>query len=219
MNDATGHHDIPPKNAAPISAEIDHSAANPFSTRCVRPGIIAYQFPAGVDAAILLERLRAGGWRGQIVGPHGSGKSTLLATLLPLLSDAGRDPLLVTLHDGERSLAAHRATLAKAGPRTIVIVDGYEQLAPWNQWRLRWGCRRRGQGLIVTAHKTVGLPLLAETAVDAATAVRVFETLVPSPTLVTRDDLQSALAAHPGNLRETLFDLYDLYEMRRPRKE
>jgi ABC-type glutathione transport system ATPase component len=168
---------------------------------------------------MLVERLRSDGWRGQIIGPHGSGKSTLLAMLLPLLSDAGRDPLLITLHDGERSLAAHRATLAKAGRRTIVIVDGYEQLAPWNKCRLRRQCHRQEHGLIVTAHKSVGLPLLADTAIDATIAARVFQLLVPDETLVTRDDLLNAYAAHPGDLRETFFDLYDLYEMRRPRKE
>ncbi len=55
--------------------------SNPFSTRFVRPGALAYRFPPGESAATLVERLAASGWRGQIVGPHGSGKSTLVAAL------------------------------------------------------------------------------------------------------------------------------------------
>ena len=58
---------------------------NPFSTRFVEPGAIAYRFPNADGLAALVRRLdETGGW-GQLVGPHGSGKSTLLASLLPAL--------------------------------------------------------------------------------------------------------------------------------------
>ena len=53
---------------------------------------------------LLVERLAAFAWRGQIVGPHGSGKSTLLATLLPAIEERGRHPWLIALHDGQRRL-------------------------------------------------------------------------------------------------------------------
>jgi len=191
------------------------ATSNPFSTRHVRPGALPFVFPPGLDAEVLVAWLRANNWRGEIVGPHGSGKSTLLATLIPHLVRAGREPLLVTLHDRERSLRAHRALLARAHPGAIVIVDGYEQLALWNKWRLRRYCRRRKAGLVVTAHDSVGLPALATTTVDFETAEAVFRLLVPAAGHVDRDDLAAALARNPGNLREALFDLYDLYEVRR----
>ena len=111
------------------------ATSNPFSTRRMRPGALPFVFPPGLDAEALVARLRENDWRGEIIGPHGSGKSTLLATLIPCLARAGREPLLVTLHDRERSLRAHRALLARAHPGAIMIVDGYEQLAPWNKWR------------------------------------------------------------------------------------
>jgi hypothetical protein len=200
------------------STEVHRGAeptANPFSTRHVRPGAIPFVFPPGLDAGGLVSRLAANQWRGEIVGPHGSGKSTLLATLQPSLARAGREPLLVTLHDGERSLRAHRALLSRAHEGTIVIIDGYEQLAPWSKWRLRRYCRRRRAGLVVTAHQPAGLPTLATTTVDSETAAAVFRLLVPGGGPVDRTDLAAALARHSGNLREALFDLYDLYELRR----
>ena len=70
----------------------------------------------------------------------------------------------------------------------------------------------------MTAHVPVGLPALASTAVDFETAQTVFRLLVPGGGQVNRDDLEAALARNPGNLREALFDLYDLYELRRSRR-
>ena len=186
MNDMCNEHGHD-RAARPV--DIQESCSNPFSTRRVRPGSLPFVFPAGVDAdAARGPTARANNWRGEIIGPHGSGKSTLLATLIPYLVAAGREPLLVTLHDGERSLAAHRAALAAAEPRSIVIIDGYEQLAFWNKTRLRWRCRRRNHGLIVTAHQSMGFPHLATTSIDAPTAAAVFRLLVPTPGPVTSDD-------------------------------
>jgi hypothetical protein len=66
------------------------SAENPFSTRHVRPGAIAYQFPPGKSADRLVQRLGENNWQGQIVGPHGSGKSALMAALKAAIEQSGR---------------------------------------------------------------------------------------------------------------------------------
>ncbi len=78
--------------------------SNPFSSRFVRPGQVAFQFPPGVDAIGLVARLRSFRWRAQIVGPHGTGKSTLLHALLPTLREQGRDIVWYTLSAGQRRL-------------------------------------------------------------------------------------------------------------------
>ncbi|MBI2823188.1 MAG: hypothetical protein HYX69_00700 [Planctomycetia bacterium] len=194
------------------------SQSNPFSTRHVRPGAIEFVFPPGVDAGQLVATLRASGWWGEITGPHGSGKSTMLSSLMPCLVREGRQPVLLELHDGERSLARHAEALAAAGPASIVIVDGYEQLSAWSKWRLRRLCRRRRWGLVITAHDAAGLPPFFATSVDVATAEAVLARLLPGESPIGRADLREALDARRGNLREALFDLYDLYEERRPRK-
>ncbi len=190
-------------------------SSNPFSTRRTRPGAIAYIFPPGETAAALVQRLHRNSWQGAIIGLHGSGKTTLLCALLPEIESAGRKPVVVTLHDGERSLAAYRDALAAADAETLLVIDGYEQLSRLSRWRLRRQCKSRGCGLLVTAHASVGLPPLATTAVDFDTALAVVRALLAKDATVDRATVERAWHAHGGNLREVLFDLYDLHELRR----
>jgi len=189
---------------------------NPFATRWVRPGAISYHFPVGQSADTLVDRLRAHAWWGEIVGPHGAGKSTLLATLLPALEAAGRKPILEALHDGQRRLP-HRLTDSSAWTTaTQIVIDGYEQLSYWSRLRLKRACRRVGCGLLVTSHRSVGLPELIRVEPNLETLQGVVaELLAASPQSITRDEVARSFAAHHGNARDTLFDLYDLYEQRR----
>lgn len=194
------------------------SSHNPFATRYVRPGAVAFVFRSGDDAPGVVARLAEAGWWGQILGPHGSGKSTLLAALVPAVEQAGRRVTLVALHDGQRRLPDGWKSLEPADGSTLIIVDGYEQLGVWSQRRLKQFCRRHGCGLLVTAHADVGLPTLATTTPDLATAQRVVGALLGSgDTTIGPTDVERAFDTRDGNLREALFDLYDLYESRRPR--
>jgi hypothetical protein len=199
------------------------AGSNPFSTRFIRPGVIPFLFPPGLDAPGLVRALAVRGWRGAILGPHGSGKSTLLAALLPALREAGKEPVLVALHDGQRALPpeAWRDLRRRTGPRSrIAVIDGYEQLSCWQRWRLRRLCRHRGHGLLVTAHTPVGLPVLLRLCVTPQTAGRVVaqlltavpEAAAPRPGTA---ELAARLGRQSGNLREVLFQLYDDYERRR----
>jgi hypothetical protein len=202
------------------------TAENPFCTRRIRPGGIPFLFPLGEDTETLLERLRTNGWRGEIVGPHGSGKSALLATLIPALERAGHRVTLIELHDGQRRLPAQSAAQLlgrqESSPTAspgILVVDGYEQLPRWRRWLLRRRCRRCGWGLIVTSHASVGLPPLWQTSVTPELAQRIVDGLTPSELpLLTPSDLSECLARHHGDMRETLFSLYDCYEESRSRQ-
>jgi len=188
---------------------------NPFSTRSIRPGAIAYQFPPGWSAERLVERLRDHDWQGQIVGPHGSGKSALLAALLPAIRRAGRDTYLVQLHDGQRRLPGGNAALGSLARGTVVIVDGYEQLGLWSRRGLRRTCRRFGLGLLVTTHVSSGFPDLLRTATSLETARRIVEQLLQGDSaIVSPEEINRRFAMHQGNVRELLFDLYDAYEER-----
>lgn len=187
---------------------------NPFITARVRPGAVAYRFPPGESVAELVDRLRAARWRGQIVGPHGSGKSTLLAALLPALEAAGRRTMLVTLSEAQRwrPRAIARTSLGTTG---LLVVDGYERLTRPARWLAHWRCRARGWGLLVTAHHGVGLPPLTALRPDLATAQAIVrELLVGYNGTIGDDDVALAWRRHGGNLRETLFDMYDLYAER-----
>lgn len=191
-------------------------AENPFSTRHVRPGIVPYRFPAGQTTGALVERLRNNGWRGQIVGPHGSGKSALVAALIAGIERAGRPTLLIEMHDGQRRLPPIARRMRRLDAGTVVVVDGYDQLALWRRVVLKRFCRRGGLGLVVTSHESVGLPDLCRTATSLPLARAIVEQLLgdePSP--VTPDEVNELFKLHGGNVREVLFDLYDLYEQRR----
>jgi hypothetical protein len=181
----------------------------------VRPGAIPFFFPPSVDGAQLVARLRGFGWRGAIFGPHGSGKSTLLESLRPELRRAGRRIVSVCLHDGERALPRELLDSRPWDRETILVIDGYEQLSVWNRWRLEWRCRRDGCGLLVTAHRRARLPELYRTDVDRKLLDRLVERLLGDDrNLISRADVRRAHALHGENLREALFALYDLHEIR-----
>lgn len=189
---------------------------NPFATRYVRPGAIAFRFASGETAEGLVARLRAAAWQGEIVGAHGTGKSTLLAALLPELERAGRSIVSFSLHDGERRLPADKRQLQSLGETEVVIIDGYEQLGALARLSIRRLCRKRRCGLLVTAHAHVGLPLLYATRVEMEMAKRIVAELLPAgDAAISPDDVARALAEQRGNFREALFRLYDLYELRR----
>jgi hypothetical protein len=189
---------------------------NPFCTARVRPGAIPFAFPTGQTAAALVARLGAQGWRGQIIGPHGSGKSTLVASLILELARHGRRPFLVELHDGQRRLPVDLRRVPGLDSTAVVIVDGYEQLAFLPRLRLRWFCRRQGLGLLVTSHTSVGLPELYATSTTAGQACELAAHLLgPEAALIRPEEVAERFARHEGDLREVLFDLYDLYEQRR----
>jgi hypothetical protein len=187
--------------------------SNPFSTRFIRPGAIPFVFPDGQSAAQLVERLREQSWWGQIIGPHGSGKSTFLAALKPVLESTGQSVISVSLHQGDRRLPPlDRENLSAS---SLLIIDGYEQLSWWSRRRIKSICRRHGAGLLVTAHTNVGLPTIFFTQPTEELAHAVVARLHSAgETSVTREDVSAAFAATDGNLRETLFRLYDVYQRR-----
>ncbi len=187
---------------------------NPFSASRLRPGVVEYLFDERQSLDACLARLAQGDSWGQIRGPHGSGKSTLLAALAPRLQAAGRRLEWFTLHAGERRLPASAGRGWDA--QTQVIIDGFEQLSRLSRWRVIRRCRRAGCGLLVTTHRDAGLPEVFVTEASAAKARRVAARLLEGwPPLVSPADVDRCFAASGGDVRETLFALYDLYEQRR----
>jgi len=189
------------------------AASNPFATRHTRPGALPYLLPPGVSADDLVERLRQASWRGEIIGPHGTGKSTLLASLVPQLAAAGREVRQVTLTAGEATLPLSDADAATWTERTLLVVDGYEQLSwPSRLW-LTSSLASRGAGVLVTAHEPMGFPSIWTTTVDADLAWQIVGQLLPAPhPRVTRELVAELLAEQGGNFREVLFALYDVVQ-------
>jgi hypothetical protein len=188
----------------------------------------------------LIDRLASCGWRGAIVGPHGSGKSTLLAGLSIELARRGVPVRLLAGSAGNKTRLVER-TRSGDTQRTIYFVDGFDMLPRWRRWRLHWQCRRNGCGLVVTGHSQVGrasnpsgirpffmqsrmdgrvgnpsyrgLPVLLYTQTTPDLAERIARELAGEPfASAARGYIRDSFARHDGNLREVLFDLYDLYE-------
>ena len=187
------------------------AGSNPFATRFTRPGAIEFLFPEGVSLAGLVGKLRDHRWWGQIIGPHGSGKSTLLGALEPAIARSDRTIERRSLAGGQRQLDP----LPQLDGSTVLIIDGFEQLSWWQRRKVKAACRRAGAGLVVTAHSDVGLPTLYETQPTLELAHLLVRRLLPSgDTTLSDADIAAAYASHPGNLRETLFALYDVYQAR-----
>jgi hypothetical protein len=192
------------------------SGRNPFATRYVRPGALEFVFPPDMNAARLVHRLRHHRWYGQIIGPHGSGKSTLLQSLMPELQRAGRSIRLVVLRSGQRRFPLQTLPLASGNSATQVIVDGYEQLGWFARRRLLRWCRQWGTGLLVTAHGPAGLPDLWHSETSLELALELLRRLLNDGERSRISNANIAAAFHDcrGNLRETWFQLYDVYEAR-----
>jgi hypothetical protein len=197
-----------PRSDAPIS--------NPFSTRYTCPSALGYVFSAGTDTGRLVAELRDSAWWGQIVGRHGSGKSTLLHTLVPALRREKRTVAFFALHQSGRRLRMDRSQMRAWDSRTQVVVDGYEQLAWFQRIWLRRKCRAHRAGLLVTAHRCMGLPLLWQTTTGTDLAWQIVKRLLEpcGCDCISQADVTEAYRTNRGDMRETLMALYDLFEQR-----
>ena len=198
------------------TAALELPPTNPFSSHAVTPGAIPFICVEGQSLDQLVEDFLATGEQGQIVGPHGSGKSTLLAAFLPRLRDLGYHVESIALHDGQRRLPVDFPAPNLNGSnkaRTVIVVDGYEQLGRLERWRLRRRCQRQAWGLLVVVHASVGLPTICELNISNELANRVVSGLLDEREFTANEPLiAELLRRHRGNLRDVLFDLYDRYE-------
>jgi len=134
--------------------------------------------------------------------PATTSDSPIAANALPLSTHGTRQLLLPPVESLDEN--------------TQLIIDGFEQLSWWSRRSVKQVCRSRGAGLLVTAHQDLGLPTLLRTepSLELAQAV-VARLLPPGDETLRPEDISRAFEATGGNLRETLFGLYDVYQQRR----
>ncbi|MCU0877705.1 MAG: hypothetical protein MUF06_07985 [Pirellulaceae bacterium] len=201
------------------------SSSNPFATRFTRPGAIEFLFTGDDSLATLIERLQQNAWWGEIVGPHGSGKSTLLAALAAELVSAGRKVVAGRIRSSSERGTSRGSSddldleqLYRQSSMwtsdTQLVLDSYEQLSWWSRRRLESLVRRRGAGLVVTTHRSLGLPLLWRTEPSLELAQEVVARLTAGDGTIKPNDVAHAYQQTRGNLRETFFTLYDTYRRR-----
>jgi len=193
---------------------------NPFRTDRLESLAFRPHDP-GRTAAGVVQRFRAAGWHGAVVGPHGSGKSTLLKRLI---ADAAADghpvaevfvnrqtPRRVRRAEAARVVEALRGHRADPGtPGVVIACDGWCHLPPWERRRLRRAARAAGAGVLGLAHLSGwGLPVLYRTRTTPALLASLVEELQPHPHVAAQAGLRAAWSASRGNIRDALFRLYD----------
>lgn len=182
---------------------------NPFRTDRVLT--IRYR-PQGITWDGLMARLAALGHRAAIVGPHGSGKTTLLEDLAPRLTARGLGAKWLRLSLAQRAFPRGflRQFLAGLGERDVILFDGADLMGRL-AWRRVERRSRRAAGLVVTGHRRILLPTLAECSTTPELLEDIARRLLGEAALPWLGDTTRALfARHRGNLRDALRELYDL---------
>jgi energy-coupling factor transporter ATP-binding protein EcfA2 len=214
--------------------------SNPFSTRYVMPGSLAWLSPEVTTVQALADSFRNQlQRRAALVGPHGSGKSTLLAHLLPLLGEIGwyqaadshgsyvrphssGTVVWQVVRRGQRPLQQILCSLKAWNKNSILVVDGWEQLRGWEAVWIRSRLWKTRMGLLVTCHRPrFSLPTLYDTTPEVDTVQRLVTerlTHADSIPVVVRKQLAAAtlierlLLEEQGSVREVFMRLYDLVE-------
>ena len=125
---------------------------------------------------------------------------------------------VIQLRDGQRRLPTTEGEQRPWDANTVLIVDGYEQLNWWARYRLGRQQRRQGFRLLVTTHREMRMRLIWRTDATEANLMRIVEQLTANLSSALRPSQQQvrdAFNAHDGNLREALFDLYDIVSQSR----
>jgi hypothetical protein len=186
--------------------------ANPFATRHTRPGAVPPLDGRGepLDVAALADRcltLPAAA----LEGPHGHGKTTTLVALVDHLATRGVPVDLVRLRtagDGRRTLAA----VLRGEPGAVVCIDGWERISRLAAVVIRLAARWRRVRLVVTTHRPAGMPVVLRCSTSAGLLAAIVARLPDHGGRIADADVVAAFARHGGDLRESLYDLYDRFE-------
>lgn len=181
---------------------------NPFAAG--RFDAIAFRFPDGDDMDRLIDRLNDVSMRGAIVGGEGRGKTTLLDAIEDCLEASDFSVIRHSFRAGQTQIPrAMKTRIRDADSRTILLIDGAEQLALLSWHSLKWKTRPLG-GLVVTSHRGGLLPTVIQCETSTALLSELLDELAPA----RPDHFPSArelLMRHEGNIRHAMFEAYDFF--------
>ncbi len=236
---------LPPSSLSPSTARgekivpMGSFASNPFSTRFVSPGQLAWIGDENYLEQLVL-RWRLLKCRAAIVGAHGSGKSTLLEHFVPLIGNViwrrnaegqefvsdfsdkglGNDssmerPPTLWLQLRRTAPPSMMIPWKELQPGRLLVLDGYEQLVRWQRAVLLVRTKLRGVRLLVASHRRTILGTLCKLSISSNTALHIVSQLTAGRDDIAKsseDEIERRLKAHGGNMRDVLMELYDQYE-------
>lgn len=190
---------------------------NPFSSRFIRPGAREYLFPPNDSLDCVLQRLREKRIV-QLVGPHGSGKSTLVEMICRAI-DCDFVKMVIRSHEDKNdSLKKINSAIGACSANHLIILDGIEQLKASQQNRILAQCQKRNLMLLVTTHESVGIETLLQTESSYMVFKQIVDEMLASESsnvaLVDEAEMAKAFQNNGPNIREALFELYDVFERR-----
>lgn len=206
--------------------------SNPFASRYVRPGALAFRFDSGLpnQAAVTttsivsrLHEVRCGA----IIGDHGTGKSTLLRELAEQLERELPGGQWVQLTQEPTSGILSRIVTSRVVLRLqnrvarggVLVIDGGEQLPVIARWWIMARARRRGHFCLLTSHRELaGFTTLYRTSLTPALIADLLDELLPPSDDPQRSRLREKLQRHAesidwrtiNNLRDLWDDLYEV---------
>lgn len=206
--------------------------SNPFASRYVRPGALAFRFASGSPKAAaatpqsIISRLREVRC-GAIVGDHGTGKSTLLRELAGQLEQEMPGGQWVQLTQEPGSGIAHQIASTRVVLRLqkqverdgVLVIDGGEQLPALARWWIVARAQRRGHFCLLTSHRELpGFVTLYRTSLTPALIADLLDELLPPSEDPQRSRLRAELQRHAAaidlgtinNLRDLWDDLYEV---------
>jgi hypothetical protein len=189
------------------------SPTNPFSSHLVEPKRGGFIFSGGKDLQDVINQLARSKFRGELVGPHGAGKSTLLTDIENYLAAAGRTVVRWQCSDRQRTLPP--AWLSGSTMADDILIDGAERLRRGQLALVRAATRLRRQGLITTTHRNKGLGAAIPIQADPWALAAKVAALTGCRADELEPEIRRRLAAHQGNAREVLFELYAAHEASR----
>lgn len=182
---------------------------NPFSSKRLEQ--LRYR-PTQITIDEMLTKLPRIAYRGEIVGPHGSGKTTLMLQLSRRLSANGHKIKHVFVNDTNPLTADARKDLsASLKPSEIVLLDGADHIGILAWKTLKRHIFNANAGLIITTHKPGMLDSLVECSTTPKLLTDIANELVPIQTSMHDDLINSIYARHNGNIRDCLWQLYDIW--------
>ncbi|MEZ6089372.1 MAG: hypothetical protein R3C05_15340 [Pirellulaceae bacterium] len=119
-------------------------------------------------------------------------------------------------------MSGNRMSAVFGGPcgslgKSLLIIDGIEQLDPLRRWMLRRFCKQSGQTLLATMHqKLAGFHVIHQTATDIDLAGRIVRRLLAdTPWMIDSAEahLRQIWNQHDGNFRNLWSSMYDWYQL------